>query len=639
MCCCTSLYSNKPFRLDNSKRNITKVCIDKQYKSSGSIHPFRSAQPIIGLCINGSLRKESEDYLVRIILIDEKENEYLVLESYELINNSPEMLLENYCEETALLGEIIPKEIKIIINNASLEIKSIGYIEVDKETNLDKKTLLQERKKIKREQVSKKVEIINKYNRKNKKLWVACETELSLLSWKELKRKMGIKSDNCFTWGFEYYGGGIIDIGFPEKSNKRGKTKIRSSNSSFVSSFDWRNRHNINWMTPVRDQISEGACWAFTAIGVVEAVANIYYNEKIDYNLSEQEVISCTDNTIGTIQNGGKSWKALGWIADNGISDENAFPFSNTDEPCSNKGTATEHVYINDTVPVVNYFNNTDTVKKYLIEKGPMASGIRYWEMNEDTHTLEETDGHAMVLTGFNEIIADSIIGLFDEGYIRNNFFVPSGSDLIGENYWIFKNSLQNGHLNSHDGYAYVFFYDDNCFRMPYYAESPITSLHYSNIVCTDRDGDGYYTWGLGQKPSDCPSWVPSDQDGDDSNPDYGPLDQYGNLTSIDYTSQSSITGNVCYNGNTTISNNTVIMPNAVLTITGTVTLGTNVKITIRPSATLIINGGTLQNADLLLNSGCNIIVNNGGQIYMKADRAFYASKGSIVNIINGTIQ
>ena len=51
-------------------------------------------------------------------------------------------------------------------------------------------------------------------------------------------------------------------------------------------------------------------------------------------------------------------------------------------------------------------------------------------------------------------------------------------------------------------------------------------------------------------------------------------LDQYGNLTSIDYTSQSSITGNVCYNGNTTISNNTVIMPNALLTITGTVTLG-----------------------------------------------------------------
>jgi hypothetical protein len=31
------------------------------------------------------------------------------------------------------------------------------------------------------------------------------------------------------------------------------------------------------------------------------------------------------------------------------------------------------------------------------------------------------------------------------------------------------------------------------------------TLLTLADIVCEDRDGDGYYYWGIGPKPSNCP--------------------------------------------------------------------------------------------------------------------------------------
>ncbi len=57
--------------------------------------------------------------------------------------------------------------------------------------------------------------------------------------------------------------------------------------------------------------------------------------------------------------------------------------------------------------------------------------------------------------------------------------------------------------------------------------KTPITSeIQNYQVQFEDADGDGYYWWGLGPKPANCPG--PDQADGDDSDPTKGPLDQYG---------------------------------------------------------------------------------------------------------------
>ena len=57
-------------------------------------------------------------------------------------------------------------------------------------------------------------------------------------------------------------------------------------------------------------------------------------------------------------------------------------------------------------------------------------------------------------------------------------------------------------------------------------------STHYndSNIISRDDDGDGYYTWGIGDRPLSVPEWAPNQQDGDDSDYSKGPVNRYGFL-------------------------------------------------------------------------------------------------------------
>ena len=53
------------------------------------------------------------------------------------------------------------------------------------------------------------------------------------------------------------------------------------------------------------------------------------------------------------------------------------------------------------------------------------------------------------------------------------------------------------------------------------------------------------------------------------------------------------------------------------------------VKLTVHYNGTIIVDGGTLQNADLALNSGCHVIVKNGGSIIMQSGKFFDAPFGA----------
>ena len=89
--------------------------------------------------------------------------------------------------------------------------------------------------------------------------------------------------------------------------------------------YDWRNWNGINYITPVRDQAICGSCWAYSAIGAIEATYNVQETILHNIDLSEQNLVSecgCPGDCKG-----GFPHKAFNFIKNNGVVDEQCMPY------------------------------------------------------------------------------------------------------------------------------------------------------------------------------------------------------------------------------------------------------------------------------------------------------------------------
>jgi hypothetical protein len=180
-----------------------------------------------------------------------------------------------------------------------------------------------------------------------------------------------------------------------------------------------------------------------------------------------------------------------------------------------------------------------------------------------------------------------------------------------------------------------------NDMRHPYYFNLPITSMNYSDndIIIEDADGDGYYTWGLGSKPADCPSWIPAQPDADDSDSTKYYMDEYGYLHDVPQREPCTLTVDCNnYSENLAQYNSITIPYGCTYTLFGSMIGIGNASIIVENGGKLIIDGGIWANAKLYLNSGSTLEIKNGGKIYMSSTRNIEAPIGSIVNIENGEI-
>lgn len=635
LCCIKAIpntYSKEGERVCASLSSNIIVGRDSYYADKLSCIP----DVVYGFSIDGEFSVSQEDYLIRVLVTGKDGREYLVMESYREIQGNIPKRFEDYSEETFLSNGINLDSIKVFTRGANLQIKRFRYLPdiCSFEKNKDLDVL-----EIKNKEIVWKtnVEKINDYNERHKLLWRADTTWLSKQNYETRKRLLGLK-DDCSTRGIEYYAGGIIEIDKEEPTMQSSKT-----DAAFVENFDWRNQHGKNWMTHVKHQGGSNCCFLFACVGAVEALTNLYYNQKLDLDLSEQELISCSglSNPYFNGTPSDMNEMPLNYLVNHGICDANIYPFKDSPfQPCSSDSiTPSEQIRIYG-YSEVNRDENE--IKSAIINHGPLVSGIRspVW-MN-----------HSMVLVGYGVLQAgDTIYHHLGYNYDTHTYFhdkfltVDEDDPLIGRTYMVYKSSYGLTDNDCNLGYMYVIHNNYNTsLTRTFYLETPITSLNDStrNIVCEDADGDGYYFWGIGSnKPLSCPSWVPNEPDGDDSNYRYGPMDNHGNLEDLELralqtfwvVTDSTITARAFW------YRNTVVWDSAQLTIKSPITLYGSTKIIVEPNGELVIDGGTLQNADIELNVGSRLVLKNGGTIIMRKGKDFYAPIGATVKIENGLIK
>lgn len=593
----------------SKERSSSCVCLSSNIKVGGNsryVDKLTNMPDVVyGFSIDGELSVLQEDYLVRVLVKGSDEREYLVMESYKEIQGTLPTRFEDYSEETFLSNGIKLDSIIVFTRGANLLINGIRYISNNRvsKTNKDLDVLAKYNRKI---IIKTKAEKINEYNEAHNLLWRADTTWLAKQTFETRKRVLGLKDDYS-TRGIEFYAGGIIEI--DDEPN------IQSSrtDTAFVDNFDWRNRHGKNWMTPIKNQMGSNCCFLFACVGAVEAMTNLYYNQKHDLNLSEQELISCSG--LPNPYNNGTSSDMmelpLNYLVSHGICDSSSYPFSNSpNQPClSGLINPNEQIKISDYVEVCPL--NENNIKNAVINHGPLVSGI---------HSIAWMS-HAMVLVGYGVLQAgDTIYHHLGYNYDTHTYFhdkyltVAEGDPRIGRTYMVYKNSYGLADNDSNLGYMYVIHNNyATSLNRTFYLESPITSLNYSenDIILEDADGDGYYFWGLGSKPSNSPSWIPDDPDGDDSNYQYGPMDNHGNLEDLGQRGLDTthIATDSTFTYRTFFYTKTCVCSMSKLTIKSTITLYGSTKIIVEPNAELVVDGGVLENADIELNAGSKIIL------------------------------
>jgi C1A family cysteine protease len=500
-----------------------------------------------------------------------KEHEYLVFEAYTLIADKLDFSFDKVCDETSLLNNETPIELIIIVRNAELELNKV-HISTDQLNKNEMTDFAQIKQESKKEVEKVKSFKINHNNSLKNKTWMAAPSELALLSF-EKKRKFYQDNLGYITGGLEYYYDGIFST---EDFNPVQTTLKSALSTSCLNEIDWRNRHGQNWITPIKNQTYDcGSCYAFATVAVLEAMMNIYYNNSIlNLDLSEQEIVSCSLTNSGC--SGGTIEKSLSYIYTNSIVPEECFPYTASNDTCINKCQNPSETF---TYSPANTPGTTiiDRII-YALRKGPVGSG--FW-------------GHAMAVVGYKEVTIGDIIRIY-QGNTMTEDTIVSGDPLIGQTYLIFKNSY-GPNYGANGGYIYAI---ADGLESPDAITNPRGTT--TRVVnCTDSDNDGYYFWGTGPKPSNCPYCSSDEPDWDDSNPTIGPLGDYGmcvELTAPYTFPKLQITNTVIWQNNQTRCGDVIVKSNGNLTINGANTTMQNYsEFSVETGGTLTFNSGTIQ--------------------------------------------
>lgn len=608
-------------------QTLERKVMNMQLSSSDTIS-LRNLGTIYALSIDATIQQPREGSFVRIVLEDTEGKNYLVAESDHFRNDTAVVNLSEYCEETALLNGVIPLRLKCYLFNASLQLTDIH---ISHEMPTRGNATAAELRAVKEEQVQDIVDRINKYNVRHGKLWQAGVTSHSL---RNLEKQNEIGESDAYWANLKYYVSGLYEIG---ERNQRATSNFVSS---YADSFDWtQQRHDKSWITPIKDQGCNGPCMIYAAVGVAEAMTNLYFNDTINLNLSETFIIKCTDfyqtNQYGNLPLP-RHYIPMNFIVTDSVIDEYSATHPDSYWPSNNRPYGQESIRFSDIIEVspsglsLDVFS--DSIKKHLINDGPGAWGSQF-----PNNTYANFQNHYMALVGYGT----THIG--DQHFIITNDssnIVTIDASMAGKTFWKFKNSY--GDSQAH--YLTLVFNETAERKPAYFAKSPIIRRGYPDrrIKCEDRDGDGYFNWGIGKTPPVAlPAWAFTERDADDANETIGALYENGTVETVSLDPNDwNITSSTTQSSSTFNRRDIKIKNGGKLTVTGELRCLPGVILTIESGGVLEIDGGKVVNVVFAMQSGATLNIKNNGQLILIEDGQdlFSVPQGAIFNFEQGFI-
>jgi|GEM_PF-554272 hypothetical protein len=308
--------------------------------------------------------------------------------------------------------------------------------------------------------------------------------------------------------------------------------------------FTWFNKHygRINPISDPKDQRDQGPCSVFASVAAVEAISAIYFNKNAsNLFLSESSIynrgidLSC----IGIACNGGSDVQtALNFIKNTGVIDNDSYPYPLTGNICRSD---CQNIFNNyktlikipkwDTLVLTN----SNKLKKAIMDYGPII-------VTMSTNTSNQFIGCALHPgndCSFNHTVL--IIGWREDPELQWHI----------KDSWPGSPSMNYVSTNNVD----IFNYQPIFYRVrPVYNSMEISCQgDYCNDVFGSRyfedfDKDGFYNWGMGPKPANCPGI--NKMDVDDGRKSIIFRDGY-NIMTGPYISDTTSSKYICSNGKT----------------------------------------------------------------------------------------